>query len=364
MLEVLSAGPQASVQDLGWRGWRDQGLNDAGALDQAALRLANALVGNPARAAVIEITWGGAAFRALSPLTMAVTGAQLKLECDGRLLHCNQAFAIAAGQVLRFGTPLRGARCILAVHGGIDVPMQLGARATQLKAGFGGFQGRALRRGDCLPIGVAEGVWAEPGFARSTGLTRKTGFALPTGFSLDTQWLYPAKPLRILVGSHASALSPDSLLALSTQQFTVSLRSDRMGLRMAPALYFEHTLDLSSEPLLPGTLQLPPGGEPILLTRDCQSTGGYPRIAHVARADWDRLAQLRPGDPLHFCWIEPEAARALALRREAAIAQLEQAIHARYARSFATGAGRFAAQPSAAAATRDAGASGIAHDHP
>lgn len=312
MLEVLSAGPLLSVQDLGWRGHAALGLGGMGVLDQAATRLANVLAGNAEDAAVLEVTWGGAALRFGDARRIAIGGADLRAELDGRPLRPFSPADTRAGSVLRFGTPRHGARSSLAIAGGIDVPTALGSRSTELRSGFGGYAGRALYRGDLLPLGAT---------TAHRPLRRR--------YTLACAWLYPLRPLRVLPGADFEAIEPSLRATLPDRDYAIDGNSDRMGLRLLTAFAYEQPPERVSAPLMPGTIQLPPSGAPIVLTRACQTTGGYPNIAHVISADLDRLAQLKPGDRVRFQALTLDEARALAERRERAIVDLIQAIGAR-----------------------------------
>lgn len=312
-IQILSSGPLLSVQDLGWRGLAHLGLGSNGVLDRAATELANALVDNPADAAVLEITWGGAGLRFTADHWIALGGADLRAELDGRLLPNWSAQAVQAGSVLRFATPRRGARAYLAVAGGLDVPQLLGSHSTELRSGFGGGVGRALHRGDELAVAQVAG----------------NGPAPAAGYWLAAHWLYPLRPLRILPGAQFNDLDQVSHEALLSGEFRVGSHSDRMGLRLDRVLTLQRRRELISAPLVAGTVQLPSDGTPIVLTRAHQTTGGYPAIAHVISADLDRLAQLKPTSKLRFELVNQQQAQALSQRRSAAIEQLRSGIRAR-----------------------------------
>lgn len=312
-LEVLSSGPLLSVQDLGFQGHAAVGLGPQGVLDRAATRLANVLVGNPQDAAVLEITWGGAGLRFQSACSFACCGGDLGAQLDGQAVMPDRVHHTRPGSVLRFGIPRRGARAYLALAGGIAVPPLLGSRSTELRSGFGGGFGRALQRGDIVPLGAAPRPAA-------------------SGYWVSTHWLYPHRPLRILAGDAWPTLTPQARALLLQEPMRVAARSDRMGLRLETTLSATQAPSRLSAALVPGTVQLPPDGQPIVLTRACQTTGGYAPIAHVVSADLDRLAQLRPGHAVQFQLLDLAQAQALWARREAALEELVRAVTARASR--------------------------------
>lgn len=294
MIELLRAGPQTTVQDLGRHGWRDRGLSVCGALDDVALQAGNLLLGNEPGAAGLEFTLGGATLRFHADGWIALTGTDVDADLDGRPLRAGWRAAVRAGQQLKLAAPRRRMRSYLTVAGGIAVPPVLGSRSTDLKAGFGGLEGRALRDGDRLPAGAATRLPHRP-----------AGLRLP-------DWT-PA--VRVLPGpeyADFSAAARDDLLAAN---WVVTSQSNRMGYRLAgPALRRERGGELASHGVVPGVVQVPPSGQPIVLLADAQTTGGYPKIAVVIRADLWKLAQWRLGETLRFVPCTP--GEALAALRE------------------------------------------------
>ena len=288
-LRVLDAGPLATIQGLGRPNAQQYGVAQGGAMDRFALQVANRLVDNPLAAAAIEITAGGAGFELLVPLMLAVTGADFGATLDDELLPAWTTLYARAGQELRFGQRQNdwGARAYLAVGGGIDVPLVLGTRDTNLAGAFGGFDGRPLRSGDILAVGAAH-----------YDTLSVTGRAWPT-------WLRPryiAQPLlRVLPGPHLDLVVADALAVLCSAAWEIGPQSNQMGYRLAgTALPTVETGSILSLGVVSGTLQVPPHGAPILLMADAQPTGGYPIIAVVIGADIPLAAQLLPGDRLRF----------------------------------------------------------------
>jgi biotin-dependent carboxylase-like uncharacterized protein len=271
MIEIVDPGPFATVQDLGRSGWAALGVPRSGAFDRGAAQLANRLVGNEAPAAVLEATFGGLAVRALDAATFALTGAV----CPGA--DFGVAFTAGAGVTFRLGTPPSGLRSYLAVRGGVAVEPVLGSRSTDLLGGLGP---APLRAGDRLPVGP------EPAAPPS-------GAAAPSG--------RPARPLRVWPGPRADWFASNALDALTGSIWTVRAESDRVGVRLdGPPLRRVRDGELPSEPTLPGAVQVPADGRPILFGPDAPVTGGYPVLAVVADADLDAAAQLRPGDSVRF----------------------------------------------------------------
>lgn len=296
MIELLRAGPLTTVQDLGRTLWRDRGISRCGALDDVALMQANLLVGNEAGAAGIEFTLGPALLRFAADGCFAFTGTDADATLDGRPVRPGWREPVRAGQMLKLAAPRDRMRTVLAVGGDIEVAPALGSRSTDLKAGFGGFEGRALRDGDALP-------WRPPAAApaRHVGLR-----PLPWDASV-----------RVLPGPEHDQFSPAAREAFWSADWTLTPQSNRMGFRFAgPVLDRVATGELPSHGVLPGVIQVPPSGQPIVLLADAQTTGGYPKIGVVIAADLWKLAQLRLGAPLRFVrCTRDEAVTALRERR-------------------------------------------------
>ncbi|SCK11899.1 biotin-dependent carboxyltransferase family protein [Vogesella sp. LIG4] len=289
MLEILRPGVQTTVQDLGRHGLRHLGIAQNGALDTSALLLGNRLLGNAANLAALEIALGPVAIRFGRDGWFALTGADFAATLDDEPAWCGWRLPCRAGQILRLAGGHHGMRAYLCVDGGIDVPLVLGARATDLKAAYGGHHGRALQAGDRLPQGAAR------------SLPRRLGV-----------YQRPWQPLlRAIPGPEYHEFDAASRHAFWQHPWTVSPHSNRMGYRLqGTALQRNHGGELLSHAVLPGVVQVPPNGQPIVLLADAQTTGGYPRIASVIDADLWLLAQARPGSRLHFVECDLATARA------------------------------------------------------
>lgn len=287
-IEVVRPGPLATVQDLGRPGLGHLGVPHAGAADAASLRLANRLVGNPEDAAGLELTLGRAVFRFRGEAWVAVTGAPAKItvsaEPGGEALEVphGSAFRVATGAQVQVGAPAAGLRSYVAVRGGIDVPSVLGSRSADLRSGLGP---PPLRPGDLLPVGL-------PGEPQPGG---------PPGPAPVMPVAGQASEVSVVPGPRDDWFVPGALDVLCGADYAVTPASDRTGLRLAgPALARARDDELPSEGVVTGALQVPPGGQPILLLADRPVTGGYPVIAVVAAADIGLAAQLRPGGRLRF----------------------------------------------------------------
>ena len=328
-MEVLRPGQLTTVQDLGRRGFQDQGVPVGGAADPVALRIANLLVGNPEGAAGLEMTLTGPRLRFARDTVVALGGAAMAAEVDGVAIPFWRPVRVRAGETLDVGGARTGCRAYLACAGGIDVPPVLGSRSTYLPSAFGGMEGRPLRAGDRLPLGEAG--------ARSAAVlraierdARRNGAAAWWAGPRALPAYGPSPEVMLVPGSHTAALTASSRALLFSERFRVSPHSDRMGCRLeGPALELAAPLELTSEGVAPGTVQLPPGGSPIVLLADGGTTGGYPRIGHVATVDLPLLAQLRPGDTLRFRETMLDVAHRRLRTRELALLQLADAIRLR-----------------------------------
>lgn len=316
---VVKAGLLDTLQDRGRHGVAAFGVGTSGAMDEVSLRLANALVGNDDDTAAIESTAIGPALRFERDATIALTGAPFDARIGDAPVAMWRPLRINAGDMLDLGRARNGLRGYLAVAGGFAVDRVLDSASTDLNAALGPFGGRALRKSDALAIG-----------ARGHASARRRDSRLPAHWSLDPRpWFDadPARPIRLIRGSHFDALDAVSQRALFDSTFRVASDSNRVGLRLdGAALALRAPLELVSEAVAFGTVQLPPGGQPIALMAEHPTTGGYPRIAQVAAIDLPRLAQRRPGATLRFAEIGLDAAQTRYLRRERELARLAEVI--------------------------------------
>lgn len=312
MLEVISAGPMLSVQDPGRRGLRQSGVSAAGPMDPPAMALANRLCGNQPGAAVLEFAAMGGRFRAECPLRFAVTGGDCTIRVGDATVAPGETHRLPAGEELTVG-PLSGAVWgYLAVSGGIETPMVMGARSTHLRFGIGGLDGRALRAGDRLPLGADRGadLLLRPGSSHRP--------PPPTG------------PIRVMLGPQDEWFAAEVLQRLTGESFTITAQRDRMATVLdGPVLPAIGGHDIISDGLIPGAIQVPASGKPMVLMADCQTTGGYPKIATVISADLPRLAQLPTGAQLRFAVVDRATAEAAAHQQHTALRALLEGLVAR-----------------------------------
>jgi antagonist of KipI len=325
-LRVDAPGLHTTVQDLGRPEYQHLGLGPGGAADTLSHRLANALVGNAPGEATLEISLAGPRLFFGAQALVALCGADLGAEVDGRPMPLWRPVWLQAGATLAFGAPVRGNRAYLALAGGIQAPVVLGSRSTSPTAGLG----RSLRAGDALPMPPQP-----PYYPSARRALRGATFAAQSWFAPWFRELSFARPLalRLLPGPQLAALTAEARASLFRDTFRVSPASDRMGLRLAgPSLALVDPLDLISAPVATGTLQLPPGGAPILLMADRQTTGGYPRLGEVATVDLPAAAQLRGGEALTFRPVAVREALTLLRAREDRLEILAAEILARLER--------------------------------
>ncbi|MEU5096516.1 biotin-dependent carboxyltransferase family protein [Streptomyces sp. NPDC020996] len=300
-IEIVNPGLASSVQDRGRPGYYSVGIPPSGAVDLYSALAANLLVGNEDGAAVIEAAYMGPELRFTEPALVAVTGARMPVLVDGRPAPQWESFRVAAGDVLSFGYLEQGARIYIAVAGCVDVPSVLGSRSTYTLGGFGGFEGRALRAGDVLPVGTGGG---------------RPGLVVP-------EHLRPALSreldLRVMIGLYDHRLTPAGLASLLDTTWTLTPVADRIGFRYTGGtLEWEERVQpfgAGSDPSnivdagYPlGSIQVPGGVEPIILHRDAVSGGGYAMVATVISADLDIVGQSAPGTRTRFRPVSMEQA--------------------------------------------------------
>lgn len=296
MIEILNSGAANSVQDLGRPGYLHLGISTGGAMDAPALSLGNLMLGNDAGSAGLEIVLFPFRLKFLADCRFALTGADCEASLDERRLSPAWVCNARAGQVLSLKPPRHGARCYLTFAGGIEVEPVLGSRSTDLKTGFGGLEGRAVQRGDRLAL---------------AGSPSKHAIEFGTTLTIPIAERSAVVTVRVLPGAELEAFDDASRHALYAQEWTITPDSNRMGMRLkGEPLVLSRPLEMLSHGILPGTVQVPPSGLPIIQLADANTCGGYPKIAHVIDADLCRLAQAPIGARIRFEAVTQEQSMA------------------------------------------------------
>ena len=312
-ISVIKPGLFSTIQDLGRAGYRKDGIIVSGAMDQMALRIGNLLLGNSEELAGIECTLNGPELLFDSDQLIAITGADLSVHMDGKVLKMWRPVLVRKGSVLSFGAAIKGCRTYIAVAGGFDIPRVLNSQSTYLKAAFGGFEGRALKKGDYIS------------FNRDY-----EGKNPKSNWTVDLNEIYPIgsrSVVRIVAGPEYDWFDEQTKQDLMTKEFRLSKDADRMGYRMeGPDLSLNQPKELLSSAVAFGTIQVTGSGSPIVLMADHQTTGGYPRIAQVITVDHSILAQLRAGQAIRFELISLVDAHELLKLRVRQIKQLKHAL--------------------------------------
>ncbi len=305
---VHNPGMMTTVQDLGRFGFLDSGVPPSGALDAFSCRVANLLVGNPENLATLEMTVAGPTLEAMTEADIAVTGAETGATINGIPMESWRTIRIKKGDMIRISRAQKGCRAYLAVDGGFDVPFLMGSRSTFVRAKFGGFEGRTLLKGDILKKGEC-------------ALSECRRF-LPPELIPEYQ---KEVVLRAMPGPQEEFF-PNAIDLFFTAFYQVTAQSDRMGCRLYGP-FIEHDKDapesIVTEPTIPGNVQVPPDGQPIILLVE-QTTGGYSKIATVISTDIQRVAQLMPGHTVRFERTTAENAHVLYRESESRLQQIRE----------------------------------------
>ncbi|MGO4523887.1 biotin-dependent carboxyltransferase family protein [Microvirga sp. 2MCAF35] len=295
-LVVKSCGPMTSLQDRGRLGYQGFGVSPSGAMDRRALAMANVLVGNAPETAAIEfVNLGGAFTCEGGDLHVALAGAGGSFSIDGTPVAPQTSVLLKEGQVLEVGHPRTGTFAYLAVAGGFAVEPELGSLSFHLRSRLGGLKGSPLKAGDRLP-------------GRSEAQDREA-------MQLAADVLEESGPIRVMLGPQDDYFTPETIRLFLESEFTISPQADRMGFQLTgPRLEHAKGFNIVSDGIVDGHIQVPGSGQPIVLMRDRQTAGGYPKIATVISADLARFAQMRPGSAVRFRAVERDEALAAARR--------------------------------------------------
>jgi antagonist of KipI len=312
-LTITRAGIYDSIQDSGRYGYRYLGINCGGAMDGHSMAMANALVGNPAGMAVLEMHFPAPEITCNNEALLVICGADFSATVDDVPLIPGQPVRVVKGCRIRFSKWIYGARVYLAVNGGFLIPEWLGSTSTDLQAGKGGWQGRLLQENDEIPF--AGSKWL--GSRQPTTSIKLPWFATMPG---------PLRLFKLLPGRQWQLLDKAAKAIMEQNEFTITGRANRMGMFLqGTPITLEGSGDMLSVPVSFGTMQLLPGGQIVILGADHQATGGYPVIAHVVSAQLGNLGQLNTGDCIRFDWCTSEEALQLFATQQQDLLQVKNA---------------------------------------
>ncbi|WP_120945865.1 5-oxoprolinase subunit C family protein [Helicobacter labacensis] len=291
-IKVLEAGLFTSIQDLGRRAYMRFGIPIGGVMDEFSAVVANFLVGNEAQEALLEMTYTGTRLEFLESMHIAITGANLNPQINDQDIANWESHDVKKGDILSFGRLGEGVRAYVAFSGTIDVPVVCGSKATDVRTRMGGLQGRVLQNGDVLNIIV-----------RPEHKLKKVPQNLQPHYP-------PSASLWVLLGPQEHYFNPASLSDFLSMPYTIKVRSNRMGICLeGQQLAYKEHIEMISEPLVVGSIQVPSDGQPIVLMADCQTMGGYPKIATLLKNSLGTLAQMRPNDKVSFVAVSMQEAQ-------------------------------------------------------
>ncbi|MGB9741481.1 MAG: biotin-dependent carboxyltransferase family protein [Candidatus Bathyarchaeia archaeon] len=292
VFQVLKPGLFTTVQDLGRFGYLKYGVPISGAMDTFSLIAANLLVENNPNDACLEITLIGPELKALTKTHVAITGGNAEPKINGENVPMWQTLQVEKDDMISFGRMKSGCRAYLSMRGGINVPPVLGSRSTYVRGGFGGLNGRQLKAGDIIEGHVASSL--------------KTEYSMPEELIPH----YTGKfEVHVVLGPQADMFTENGIATFLSNPYKVTTEADRMGYRLeGPLVKHKAKAEIVSDALLPGAIQVPKNGQPILIMRDAQTTGGYPKIAVAITPDVSMLGQAKPNDSIEFSKVTMQSA--------------------------------------------------------
>jgi len=312
---------------LGRPGYQKYGVIVSGAMDTYAMRLSNILVGNEENEGVLEITLIGPSLKLETGTLFSITGADISPTINGKKIPRGRPIYLNKDCILKFGYCKAGCLSYLAVAGGFDVKKIMESKSTYLRAQFGGFNGRSLKKDDIIRIG-SKNSKAIKIIKKLEELEAKGDFIAPSWYIKNFMIQNTESTvIRVFEDRQFHKISEKSINKFFNSKFNIDIKSDRMGYRLAgEKIELKEKLEMISEEVSLGTIQIPPDGNPIILLADRQTTGGYPKIAHVASVDIQKIVQLKPNDKIEFKKITLKEAEKLYFKRETYIVDLKKAI--------------------------------------
>ncbi|WEG14461.1 biotin-dependent carboxyltransferase family protein [Pullulanibacillus sp. KACC 23026] len=328
MIKILSPGLLSTIQDLGRIGYQKFGVIVSGVMDQVSHRIANLLVGNDENDPSIEITLIGPSIEFQEDTLISICGGDLSATINGKHVGLWRPVYVKAGSILSFGPCQKGCRAYLVVAGSYKVPKVMESFSTYMRAGIGGFNGRALKKNDELQLGPSSEI--------ANQLIKKIGKIPENKWFLETEWSVTSElftietsksTIRVMEGRDAQLFAQKSLEQFFSETYEVSPQSDRMGYRLkGPELQLCEAQEMISEAVSFGTIQVPADGQPIILLADRQTTGGYPKIGQVITVDLPKMGQLKPGDTIQFKQVSHQEAQRLFIERESKLQRLKMGL--------------------------------------
>lgn len=327
-ISIIKPGLLSTVQDMGRYRYLSQAVPVSGAMDELAHRLANMAVGNGDNHATIEFTYADASFKAETPILIAYSGDGACLVYNDEIMPADKPLFFSAGSVIKMIHNPIGLRTYLAVAGGWEVPDVMESKSTYLTAGFGGFKGRTLQKADLLVSGT---IFNDVSNKILNQLTERSLTCSNWRISRDSLLPENRQKIRVVLANEICWFDATSIISFLTNAYTIDRRSNRMGYHLSgKRLVKKVDKELLSTAVTPGTIQVTGSGDLVILMADCQTTGGYPRIAHVAAVDLPLCAQLKPGDRIEFTEISRDEAEELYLEREHDLLLITKAINLKY----------------------------------
>lgn len=326
-INVISPGLLTTIQDLGRIGYQRFGVSVGGAMDTYAMRISNILVGNEENEGVLEITISGPTLSLEKGTLFAITGGDMSPTIDGERVPKGRPIYLKNDAILKFGSCISGSLSYIAVAGGFNVPKIMGSKSTYLRGGFGGLKGRALKKNDVIEIGNMN--------SKSIKIINKIN-----NIKLKDYFIYPnwyirnfimqnsdGTVIRVFEDRQYNKISEEGIEKFFNTNFNIDVKSDRMGYRLwGEKIKLKEKVEIISEEVSLGTIQIPPDGNPIILLADRQTVGGYPKIAHVASVDIQKLVQLKTNNTIKFKKITLREAEQLYFQRERDIIKLKKVI--------------------------------------
>ncbi|MFN7250101.1 MAG: biotin-dependent carboxyltransferase family protein [Anaerobacillus sp.] len=304
---VNQGGVMTTIQDLGRYSYQRYGVVVGGAMDSFSHKLANLIVGNNLNEATLEITLVGPELYIIEDTLFSICGASFQAKINDVRVPMGRPIFVKRGTTLKIGRCLNGCRAYIAFQGGIDTPFVLNSRSTYERGKFGGLCGERLKKGDIIPL--------------KEQVQKKNFLNVHHDFYSTTRWFVnpyrTSKEIRVTEGRQRCLFTEEAIQSFFTTKYQITVNSDRMGYRLkGEALQLKQKVELISEATVFGTVQVPPDGQPIVLMADRQTTGGYPKIANVISVDLPMLAQLKPGDEVHFKEVSLKEAQKLYVEQE------------------------------------------------